>query len=334
MAKFLILQADFPGGRGVRGKTLSRFLRIFHGWRSVESISTAALQQAGQKVCDTLFIGMPSAVRPADLARVRFRTAVLFDYLDSPGASWGNADRDFLRSLTNRYLKAWTQPGWDPGLQFGVLPIRRYPGLVAYVRARRATAWLRSDEERRRIYDVAFAGYPTGRPERNQRIAWVREVRAAPDRYRFWGGLIDSPLTRNCLQQSPDADEGLLLARRRLGFFTYFHRLLQSRVALTPTGNAPWSYRHYEAIYAGAIVVTCDFRQIRTLIPLPLDGMIHVPEGASVLAPIDRALALRRQCPELAQANIRFLEQYLHDSDYTRRKPELMDRFLAQLESP
>jgi hypothetical protein len=81
-------------------------------------------------------------------------------------------------------------------------------------------------------------------------------------------------------------------------------------------------------------VVTCDLRHVRTLIPLPLENMVHVSDGASVLASIDRALAQRSESPELAEANIRFLEQYLQDGDYTRQKPELMDRFLAQLDVP
>ncbi len=333
MAKFLILQADFPAGRGVRGMNLHRFLTMFHGRRAVERISTADLARSGQKNCDTLFIGMPTDLRREALAQVRFRTAVLFDYLDSAGAAWGDSDKEFLRSLSDRYLKAWTEPGWDEGLRFGLLPIRRYPGLPLCLRYRRATAWLRSDREGDRIYDVAFAGLPTGGSQWNQRIAWLREVRGAGDRYRFWGGLMCPEEVKLRLQQEHGVGKELFYGRRRVGFFTYFRHLLRSRVALTPAGNARWSYRHYEAIYAGATVVTCDFRQARTLIPLPQDGMVHVPDGASVLGSIDRALALRSESPELAEANIRFLEQYLQDGDYTRKKPELMDRFLGQLES-
>lgn len=334
MAKFLILRADYPAGRGVRGMNLYRFLGMFHGRRAVELLSSADLKRSGQKSCDTLFIGMPTALRKEDLAHVRFGTAVLFDYLDSAGPAWCDSDKEFLLSVSDRYLKAWTEPGWDEGRRFGVLPIRRYPGLSVCLRYRRATACLRADGERDRIYDVAFAGMPSGGPRWNQRVEWLREVRGAGDRYRFWGGLICPEEAKRQLQRQLGAGEDLFYGRRRVGFFSYFRHLLQSRVALAPAGNARWSYRHYEAIYAGAIVVTCDFRQVRTLIPLPLDGMVHVPDGSSVLESIDRALALRRQSPELAEANIRFLEQYLQDGDYTRKKPELMDRFLAQLDAP
>ena len=117
----------------------------------------------------------------------------------------------------------------------------------------------------------------------------------------------------------------------RVGFFSYFSHLSRSRVALAPAGNARWSYRHYEALYAGAIVVTTDFRHIDTLIPLPLEGMVHVEDGVSVLPAIDEALAMRRTYPELAEENIRFLERYLHHGDYCRKKPLLADRFMEQL---
>jgi hypothetical protein len=85
-------------------------------------MSSADLKHSGQKNCDTLFIGMPTALRRDDLTQVRFRTAVLFDYLDSAGAVWCDSDKEFLRSLSDRYLKAWTEPGWDEGLRFGLLP--------------------------------------------------------------------------------------------------------------------------------------------------------------------------------------------------------------------
>jgi hypothetical protein len=254
--------------------------------------------------------------------------------LDAAGAVWDDSDKEFLRSLSDRYLKAWTEPGWDNGLKFGVLPIRRYPGLSLCLRYRRATAWLRPDRENDRVYDVSFVGTPTGCASWNQRIEWLREVRGAGDRYRFWGGLVGSAETKRRLEQQSGAAEALFYGRRRVGFFSYFRHLLRSRVALAPAGNARWSYRHYEAIYAGATVVTCDFRQVRTLIPLPIDGMVHVPDGEPVLESIDRALALRRQSPEIAEANIRYLEQFLQDGDYSRNKPELMDRFLTQLDSP
>jgi len=42
-------------------------------------------------------------------------------------------------------------------------------------------------------------------------------------------------------------------------------------------------------------------------------------------------LALQRECPDMVQDAVRFLERYLHDGSYSRHKPLVMDRFLQQL---
>jgi hypothetical protein len=125
--------------------------------------------------------------------------------------------------------------------------------------------------------------------------------------------------------------ESLCYPRGRVDFFSYFYNLQRSRVALAPAGNARWSYRHYEAIYAGASLVSADFRKSKVLIPLPLETMHHVPDRGSVLPAIDEALGARQSNPEIANQNICFLERYLKHGDYCREKPELMDRFLEQL---
>ena len=78
-------------------------------------------------------------------------------------------------------------------------------------------------------------------------------------------------------------------------------------------------------------MVTNDFRPLQTLIPLPSDGMVHVEPGQPVLPAIERALALRRERPELLEENVRFLERYLDRGLYSRRRPELWERFAAQL---
>jgi hypothetical protein len=59
--------------------------------------------------------------------------------------------------------------------------------------------------------------------------------------------------------------------------------------------------------------------------------MIHVEPDQPVLPAIERALALRRDRPELLEENVRFLERYLERGMYSRRRPELWERFVAQL---
>jgi hypothetical protein len=181
-------------------------------------------------------------------------------------------------------------------------------------------------------HDVAFIGNATAIENRiHQRIQWIREIKAAADRFSFWGGIAANETTRARLQRRFGDLADLCYPHGRVGFLTYFRHLTRSRVALAPAGNARWSYRHYEAIYAGAVVVSTDFRRIQTLIPLPRGRMIHVPDHASVVPAIEQALEMRRREPEVIHQNVQFLERYLHYGDYCRSKPELMDRFLAQL---
>ncbi len=163
----------------------------------------------------------------------------------------------------------------------------------------------------------------------NQRVQWLLELRDHGPRLRLWGGLLEPTISPELRARHGDLT-GFTL-REKVPFWRYFRALQQSRVALTPEGNAPWSYRHYEAIYARALIVTNDFRPITTLIPLPDEGMIHVEPHQPVLPAIERALALRRERPEVLEENVRFLERFLDRGMYSRRRPALWERFLAQL---
>lgn len=331
MTKYLILSADYPCGRGTRGLNLYRFLRIYHGGRAVRIISTDELLRGDRLDAEVVFIGMPTRLSREHLAKLRFGRAVLFDYHDGPRPAWLESDEELLRSLTDLYLRPWVEDSWDFGLRMGVLPIRRHFKLTACVRWRSAVRAM-GLESRRRIHDVAFVGEATAnQSDYHQRVEWLREIKRAGDRYSFWGGIAARKSAGDSLRaRFPDFDD-FAYPGGRVGFLTYFSHLCRSRAALAPAGNARWSYRHYEAIYAGAILVSADFRHSRTLIPLPCEHMIHVPDGDSVLPAIDQALALRANSPDLPQENIEFLERYLRDGDYCRKKPMLMDAFLEQL---
>lgn len=334
MQKFLILQADYPCGRGARGLNLYRFLTTYHGRRAVRMISTRELLEGGPHEAEVVFIGVPTQFSRRHLDRLDFRQAVLFDYQDAPGPTWLDSDESLLRSLTDQYLKPWVEPTWDYGLRIGVLPIRRHYQLKLCLQCRAGLSGLGLGGAERR-YDVAFVGEATECEDRlPQRIEWLREIKQAGPRYSFWGGIATRPQSRARLEQKFADFAELCYPAGRVGFFTYFAHLSRSRVALAPAGNARWSYRHYEAIYAGAVVVSTDFRRIATLIPLPLERMVHVEDQGSVIPAIDEALALRRAHPELPEENIRFLEGFLHNGDYCRKKPALMERFLAQLAGP
>ena len=123
----------------------------------------------------------------------------------------------------------------------------------------------------------------------------------------------------------------LWMGRRKVGFFEYFAGLSRSKVSLAPRGWAPWSYRHYEAIYARSVVVCSDLSNIELLLPLPKEGVIDVREGESIVPAVERALALYEHCPEIGQQNLEHMERWLDRGAYSRSRVDLLDRFFSFL---
>jgi hypothetical protein len=329
--------SEMPGhGRGVNGRTLVHFLRTYAGHGAVRACSAGDLLDGGGQEADTVFLGLPSPVSDRHLARLRCRRLVLFDLFDHHYPLWDDRNRELLRGASRLYLKAWKDRRWDFGIEMGVAPVRRYAKLrvaLALSGLRRA-AGLPPPPHR---FDVLFLGAATGRDPRgadplsvpHQRIEWLLELEAAGAHLARWGGLLGGRLSPDLLARYGDLARFTLPGK--VPFRRYFRALQESRVALTPEGHAPWSYRHYEAIYARALIVTNDFRSLDTLVPLPMEGMVHVEPGQPVLPAIEQALRLRRERPELLEENVRLLERWLNQGLYSRRRPELWERFLAQL---
>jgi hypothetical protein len=330
--KFLVVMSEKPGhGRGVNGWTLVRFLRTYVGFGEVACCSAADLLLGGPVGAETVFLGLPSPVTARHLGALRGRRVVLYDLYDEHHPMWTDTNRPLLLGLSGLYLKAWTDPGWDFGVTMGLAPIRRYGKLRLALEAGRLRRALGLPAPPHR-FDVLFLGAATGRDPAgasNQRVEWLLELEALGGHLGLWGGLLGQTMGPRLLERYGDLSRFTL--RRKVPFWRYFGALQRSRVALTPEGNAPWSYRHYEAIYARSLIVTSDFRPLQTLIPLPMEGMVHVQAGEPVVPAIERALALRRDRPELLEENVRFLERYLERGMYSRRRPELWERFVAQL---
>jgi len=337
MKKFLVVMSELAGhGRGVNGRTLVQFLRTYAGFGAVGSCRAADLVRGRPVSADTVFLGLPSPVTERHLAGLRCRRLVLFDLFDHPTPLWTDANRALLRAASGLYLRAWNDARLDFGVKMGVAPVRRYAKLRLALEAGRLRRAAGLPDHQHR-YDVLFLGAATGGVPQgqdpaqvpNQRVDWLLELESRGEHLATWGGLLGGTLAPHLVKRYGDLSRFTLPGK--VPFRTYFRALQRSRVALTPEGNAPWSYRHYEAIYARAVVVTSDFRPIETLIPLPKDGMVHVAPGQPVLPAIERALELRRERPGLLEENVEFLERYLVRGMYSRQRPLLWERFLAQL---
>jgi hypothetical protein len=339
---WLVITADGArAGRGVRGYALLWFLRTYFGRRAVAMASPDDVRRS-PIAADTAFVGLPSSFRADDIAALagHCRRIVPFDYLDQHNLAWTLEQETALRRIGDHYLKPWFEPAWKYDLQMGLLPLRFSRRMSAAIIADRI--FRRFGGQPRPKYDVAFLGRPNrtrffvdGQVQKvDQRIDWLRELKALGSEINFWGGLTGDDHTDLPEIVANNGDISDLFYRgREVDYLTYWQALRHSRVLLAPGGNVPWTYRHYECLYAGGVVVTLDYRQRDLLVPLPRENMVHVPDGASVVPAVREALERSRRRPILGEENFKHL-QYLRFGAYARSRPALIERFLAQLQFP
>jgi hypothetical protein len=337
---WLVITADrTDAGRGVRGYALTCFLRTYFGRRKVAMQSPAQWRHA-PVAADTIFVGLPSSLTPEELRTLAAacRRLIVFDYLDQQELAWTTEQEQTLRQRTDRYLKPWFERAWQHDMHMGMLPIRRYGRFTAAVAVDRCSrAFGRRPEP---THDVAFLGRPNetrmyvdGRVEKlDQRFEWIRELKRDAADLDVWGGLVElSEKSRERLESRYGCVDDLLHSQSKVDFASYYRAMRKSRALLAPGGNVPWSYRHYECLYAGGVVVTIDYRERDMLVPLPTERMVHVADGASVLPAVREAIEISHRQPELGEENFAHLERYLRFGAYSSRRPALLERFVAQL---
>ena len=343
MSRFLILTPEHTNsnakGKGALGRNLYSFLKSYYGSSSVSLISRQHLISKNSYSTDYLFIGIPSLITRKELNYIKFNQAHLFDYQDDQETYRQNSDQDLLLSITNSYLKSWTESSWDSNIQWGQLPIRRHlrlPLLLYCNKLYNNTLYTNHN----RHYDTCFYGninigwlHEYHGNLYNPRILWLQQILNSPN-HSFHGGLINK--SKSSQHQSPTFDEipKSLYLHTRINFVSYFNSMINARTVLAPPGNARWSYRHYEAIYAGAIPITSDFHNTNMLIPLPNEGLAHVGNNESVILALDYALRLRRDNRSIIYNNLNHLEQYLTNGIYNKNNHKLIKRFIHQLDKP
>lgn len=341
---WLVITADrAAAGRGVRGYTLTGFLRTYFGRRAVAMQSPESWRHR-PIAAKTIFVGLPSSLTPSELQRLAgapgCERLIPFDYLDQQELAWSAEQEETLRAASDHYLKPWFESSWRHQLKMGMLPIRRYARFTAALVCDRCSRKLGHQPEP--THDIAFLGRPNetrlyidGEVKLvDQRLEWMRDLRQQAPELTMWGGLVEiCPSARERLESrygELKLDE-YLHADSKVSFATYYRAMRRSRVLLAPGGNVPWSYRHYECLYAGGVVVTVDYRQRDMLVPLPRERMVHVPDDESVVPAVREALELSRRDPNLGEENYAHLERYLRFGAYSSRRPALMERFVAQL---
>ena len=342
MPKFLIIEPDQSkeqkSGRGARGRNLELFLQEYYRKSAASTISLKELSGSNSYKVDHLFIGIPSQISRKELNRVSCRKVHLFDYGDHEKVIWKNTDKELLSSVARSYLKTWTQKNWGNEFNWGTLPIRRHKRL--YYCARWSNFLTKdSFNKMERNFDTTFLGNPMvgwtedyGDERRITRIKWLEEI-SSEKRFSFSGGFFKREINSELINKSSnELFKQLFLKKGRINFISYYNLMQNAQTALTPPGNALWSYRHYEAIYAGALPISADFRAAKMLTPLPKDGMIHVGKGESVLPHLEEALRVRRDNPELPNQNLQSIEKYMSYGLYDRKKTLLLERFMKQIE--
>lgn len=312
------------------------FLVAYFGRSKVQLLRPSELLGRKTKLkTDMLFVGIPTRLNAQHLAGIRFNRLILYDASDNNELNFEFSDRPFLESETDICLKNWRDDRWQETFRIGLLPIKRPPWnnrLRSALNLESIQRSLGSRVEKR--FDVGFVARPTGSLTTNQRLRWLVDISTQRPDLKLWGGLVGNQHMRKLAEREvpPAVLKTLWLNKKKIGFQSYFAGLRQSKVALAPCGYAPWSYRHFEAIYAGCVVVSNDLSHYEFLVPFPRESMVEVGDQEPVIPAIDRALSMIEEKPDIAIENRNYLGRWLDRGKYSHRCKDTLDRFFGQLD--
>ncbi|MCA9188275.1 MAG: hypothetical protein R3E01_26625 [Pirellulaceae bacterium] len=307
------------------------FLCAYYGRDKVRLLRPSQLLRRTRAIqTDWLFVGLPTRVSTDHLTNVRFKQMALYDATDVDGIAFEYSDQRTLLSHTNVCLKNWRDRRWDFEFQIGLLPIKRPP--LNNKLSRLLGRHQHDGTNFVKQFDVGFIARPTGELKSNPRVQWLLQLKRDRPGLTLWGGLVGDRRWQQAV--AAEIDDPLLadcwLNRRKMNYREYFEGLCRSRVALAPRGFAPWTYRHYEAIYAKAMLVCNDLCHFDFLVPLPPQSVVEVAEGESVIAAVDAALDIVSRNPTIVDENRRELERWWRLATYCDACPALLERFWRQ----
>lgn len=307
------------------------FLVAYSGRSSVRILTPKNLLLGDKLSTNWLFVGLPTNLSKEHLKKIRYCRIILYDSSDFDGINFDYSDRQLLLSHTDTCLKTWRNHKWNLDLNVGLLPIKRPPlnNKLRYAVYRDTILCSVGLRSRVKQHDVCFVGRPTDISEGNSRTRWLLELKRQSPELRLWGGLVGG---REWSKERLDNKQrSLWLDTKKIGFRKYYRGLSLSKVALTPRGFAPWTYRHYEAVYARTMIVSTCLSDYEFLVPLPTKGIFTVKDNEPVVPAVEKAIALYDQSPEILEENVENLERWISRNRYSRSRPILLDRFFEQI---
>ncbi|MFH0919401.1 MAG: hypothetical protein V1913_03495 [Fibrobacterota bacterium] len=321
----------------VNGTILHDFLSIFTEPERLLLLLPSGIDPSARYAARTLFVCVPTRLSETQLAQFDYERLFVFDYYDENSLKWTEENVRLFGTRARRYLKTSLDRKLDYKTTTGLLPIMLPPALSIEYRKRPALyKRLLNTISSPQKHDLTFLGSTTyaraeNRPHYHQRIEWVREI-IESGKYNFWGGLIELPY---CTQEQLEKKFGDLsrcyYGARQLKYPAFFSKLKASRISLAPTGHARWTYRHLEGIYAGTVVVSTDLSNVDFLLEIPRERIVLVPDHKPVLPYVKKVLSDYKHYEAWIPENIRFMEEQLSDAAYSREKPGVFNKFLAQL---
>lgn len=314
-----IVIGESPIGNNEKGYPLVNFLSIFLPLSAIKILKANDFKTLSKIKTTYLFIFFPVSLKPDQLESINYKHLIVCEYNDSRDIE--HKQMLEFKNLSSTLLKtSIDQTVTFPFKHTGSLPIALKP--FPYSLLQKVT-W--------KHYDALFLGVTTSFHSYQQRLEWIKEIKSASN-ILFFGGLLDHPhyplkrfkeLTSNEIQS--------LTFKKPLSQLIFMWKLARSKIGLCPTGHTRWTYRHYETILSNAVCVSTKVDHHKLLIPLPLNGIVQVNDHEPILPHIHQILDQWSNWEETIKSNNNYLNKYLINGFYSKKKPIIFERFIKQL---